>query len=48
MNGWHETYNDYPGPDVACGHLATIRPGADADPRDACRDCEGAMPTACR
>ncbi|HSZ99941.1 MAG TPA: UBP-type zinc finger domain-containing protein [Streptosporangiaceae bacterium] len=21
MNGWHETYNDFPGPDVVCGHL---------------------------
>jgi hypothetical protein len=21
VNGWHETYNDFPGPDVVCGHL---------------------------
>lgn len=40
MNGWHETYNDFPGPDVVCGHLQTIAvPPAPADPPDACRDC---------
>jgi len=21
VNGWHETYNDFPGPDVVCGQL---------------------------
>jgi Zn-finger in ubiquitin-hydrolases and other protein len=40
VNGWHETYNDYPGPDVVCGHLGTIAPRpALADATDACRDC---------
>jgi hypothetical protein len=40
MNGWHETENDFPGPDVVCGHLGTITvPPAAADPLDACRDC---------
>jgi len=40
MNGWHETYNDFPGPDVVCGHLTTIAvPPARADPGDACPDC---------
>lgn len=39
MNGWHESYNDFPGPDVVCGHLQTIavRPGP--DPAAACVDC---------
>ena len=40
MNGWHEAYNDFPGPDVVCGHLGTIAvPPAPADPPDACPDC---------
>jgi monovalent cation/hydrogen antiporter len=40
MNGWHEAYNDYPGPDVVCGHLTSIAvPPASADPGAACRDC---------
>jgi CPA1 family monovalent cation:H+ antiporter len=40
MHGWHETYNDFPGADVVCGHLRTIAvPPPPADPRDACRDC---------
>lgn len=40
MNGWHETYNDEPGPDVVCGHLFMIAvPPAPADPADACADC---------
>jgi monovalent cation/hydrogen antiporter len=40
MNGWHETYNDFPGPDVVCGHLTTIAvPEPPADPPSACRDC---------
>jgi monovalent cation/hydrogen antiporter len=40
MNGWHETYNDFPGPGVVCGHLATIAmPAAYVDPVDACQDC---------
>jgi hypothetical protein len=40
MNGWHEAYNDFPGPDVVCGHLQTIAvPLAPADQPDACRDC---------
>lgn len=40
MNGWHETYNDEPGPDVVCGHLYLIAiPPAPADPPDACGDC---------
>ena len=24
MNGWHEIYNGFPGPDVVCGHPRTI------------------------
>jgi len=45
MNGWHETYNDYPGPDVVCGHLATIAVPPGPDPAVACVDClrEGTM-----
>ena len=40
MNGWHETYNDFPGPDVVCGHLVSIPvPAALAEPPDACQDC---------
>jgi hypothetical protein len=40
MNGWHETYNDEPGPDVVCGHLEMIAiPPVPADPPDACPDC---------
>jgi hypothetical protein len=40
MNGWHETCNDEPGPDVVCGHLGMIAsPPAAADPPDACGDC---------
>jgi monovalent cation/hydrogen antiporter len=40
VNGWHETYNDEPGPDVVCGHLALIAtPPAPADPPDGCREC---------
>jgi monovalent cation/hydrogen antiporter len=40
VNGWHEAYNDMPGPDVVCGHLALIAdPPASADPPDACGDC---------
>jgi hypothetical protein len=37
MNGWHETYNDFPGPDVVCGHLVQIPvPPARPDPPSAC------------
>jgi hypothetical protein len=37
---WHETYNDFPGPDVVCGHLVTIAAQpAPADAPDACLDC---------
>jgi len=40
VNGWHETYNDEPGPDVVCGHLAMIAtPPARADPPDGCGEC---------
>jgi monovalent cation/hydrogen antiporter len=40
MNGWHETYNDFPGPDVICGHLASIAvPPLPANPPEACQDC---------
>jgi monovalent cation/hydrogen antiporter len=40
MNGWHETYNDEPGPDVVCGHLKMIAsPPLPADPPDACQQC---------
>ena len=40
MNGWHETYNDEPGPGVVCGHLRMIaNPPAPADPPDACKEC---------
>jgi monovalent cation/hydrogen antiporter len=40
MNGWHEAYNDLPGPDVVCGHLRTIAvPPTQAEPADACLDC---------
>jgi monovalent cation/hydrogen antiporter len=40
MNGWHETYNDFPGPDVVCGHLTLIAdPPAPADPPGACQAC---------
>ena len=46
MNGWHEAYNDFPGPDVMCGHLIMIAvPSAPADPPAACQACldEGAQ-----
>jgi monovalent cation/hydrogen antiporter len=40
VNGWHETYNDFPGPAVVCGHLETIAvPPAAADPPAACGEC---------
>jgi monovalent cation/hydrogen antiporter len=40
MNGWHETFNDAPGPDVVCGHLYLIAsPPAPGDPPNACADC---------
>jgi monovalent cation/hydrogen antiporter len=40
VNGWHETYNDQPGPGVFCGHLRMIAtPSAPADPPDACGEC---------
>jgi CPA1 family monovalent cation:H+ antiporter len=40
MNGWHETYNDMPGPDIVCGHLTAIAsPPAAPDPPHACGDC---------
>jgi hypothetical protein len=40
MNGWHEAYNDFPGPDVMCGHLIMIAvPSAPADPPAACQAC---------
>lgn len=40
MNGWHETVNDYPGPDVVCGHLVAIAdPPRPADPPAACKEC---------
>ncbi len=39
MNGWHETYNDFPGPDVVCGHLQTIAVPPGPDPAAACTDC---------
>ena len=40
MNGWHEAYNDFPGPDVMCGHLVMIAvPPAPADPPAACQAC---------
>jgi len=51
VNGWHETYNDEPGPDVVCGHLNLIAdPPAPADPPDACAAClrEGTMWVALR
>ena len=40
MNGWHETYNDEPGPGVVCRHLRMIaNPSAPGDPPDACKEC---------
>jgi monovalent cation/hydrogen antiporter len=40
MHGWHESYNEFQGPDVICGHLATIAdPPVPAVPPDACGDC---------
>jgi hypothetical protein len=40
VNGWHETYNDEPGPGVVCGHLRMIAtPPVPADPADACKEC---------
>jgi hypothetical protein len=40
MNGWHETWNDEPGPDVVCGHLVAIaNPPVPADPPAACKEC---------
>jgi len=40
VNGWHEAYNDFPGPDVMCGHLAMIAvPPAPADAPAACQHC---------
>ena len=40
MNGWHEAYNDFPGPAVLCGHLFMIAvPPAPADAPTACQAC---------
>jgi uncharacterized UBP type Zn finger protein len=40
VNGWHETYNDEPGPDVVCGHLGLIaNPPVSVGPPDACQEC---------
>jgi hypothetical protein len=40
VNGLHEAYNDFPGPDVICGHLVMIAvPPASPDPPSACQAC---------
>jgi monovalent cation/hydrogen antiporter len=39
VNGWHESYNDFPGPDVICGHLDTIAVPPGPDSAVTCPDC---------